>query len=230
MSIGLATVVQTIIFLDNGNGGDPAVAYRSHRSKHVGWLRCGLSHMLLRLPPHVYADIYHALHQQESKPEKILIEGLRSTRNHSTHPERYVGPSESKHKWLDADSSWCQTVQTASWPSGMTSACLSCSAKSTVAAKAAKTMNPGVNLTALQNRVSPDTEDVFDDKFWEGLDCVVNALDNVNARLYVDARCVYFGKPLLESGTLGPKCNTQMIIPRLTENYGWSSKKMHSKA
>lgn len=39
---------------------------------------------------------------------------------------------------------------------------------------------------------------------------VVNALDNVNARLYVDSRCVYFGKPLLESGTLGPKCNTQV--------------------
>jgi hypothetical protein len=45
----------------------------------------------------------------------------------------------------------------------------------------------------------------------QGLDLVVNALDNVNARLYVDARCVYFGKPLLESGTLGPKCNTQMV-------------------
>ena len=49
---------------------------------------------------------------------------------------------------------------------------------------------------------------------------VVNALDNVNARLYVDSRCVYFNKPLLESGTLGPKCNTQDVIPRLTENYG----------
>lgn len=35
-------------------------------------------------------------------------------------------------------------------------------------------------------------------------------------------RCVYFGKALLESGTLGPKCNTQMVIPRLTENYGAS--------
>ena len=54
----------------------------------------------------------------------------------------------------------------------------------------------------------------------EGLDCIVNALDNVNARLYVDSRCVYFCKPLLESGTLGPKCNTQVVIPRLTENYG----------
>ena len=75
-------------------------------------------------------------------------------------------------------------------------------------------------MRALQNRVSPDTEDVFDDAFWSNLDVIVNALDNVNARLYVDSRCVYFGKPLLESGTLGPKCNTQMVIPRLTENYG----------
>ncbi|KAG2486273.1 hypothetical protein HYH03_015097 [Edaphochlamys debaryana] len=96
------------------------------------------------------------------------------------------------------------------------------SSKSSVAAAAALRLNPGLAVTALQNRVSPETETVFDDAFWEGLDLVVNALDNVNARLYVDSRCVYFAKPLLESGTLGPKCNTQMVIPRLTENYGAS--------
>ena len=95
-----------------------------------------------------------------------------------------------------------------------------CSAKSTVAAAAAQAINPALQVRALQNRVSPDTEEVFDDSFWANLDVVVNALDNVNARLYVDSRCVYFGKPLLESGTLGPKCNTQMVIPRMTENYG----------
>jgi len=33
---------------------------------------------------------------------------------------------------------------------------------------------------------------------------------------------VYYCKPLLESGTLGPKCNTQMVVPRSTENYGAS--------
>lgn len=55
-----------------------------------------------------------------------------------------------------------------------------------------------------------------------GLDVVVNALDNVNARLYVDSRCVYFQLPLLESGTLGTKCNTQMVVPNMTENYGAS--------
>eukprot|EP00270_Netrium_digitus_P011470 TRINITY_DN3658_c0_g2_i1.p1 TRINITY_DN3658_c0_g2~~TRINITY_DN3658_c0_g2_i1.p1 ORF type:complete len:761 (-),score=244.34 TRINITY_DN3658_c0_g2_i1:199-2184(-) len=94
--------------------------------------------------------------------------------------------------------------------------------KSSVAAAAAKVINPKFNVQALQNRVSPNTEDVFDDDFWEGLTVIVNALDNVNARLYVDGRCLYFQKPLLESGTLGTKCNTQMVIPKETENYGAS--------
>ncbi|KAL2496315.1 Ubiquitin-activating enzyme E1 2 [Forsythia ovata] len=73
-----------------------------------------------------------------------------------------------------------------------------------------------------KNRASPETENVFDDTFWENLSVVINALDNVNARLYIDQRCLYFQKPLLESGTLGAKCNTQMVIPHLTENYGAS--------
>ncbi|XP_014489657.1 ubiquitin-activating enzyme E1 1 [Vigna radiata var. radiata] len=95
-------------------------------------------------------------------------------------------------------------------------------AKSTVAASAAASINPGFNIEALQNRVGTETENVFNDTFWENLNVVINALDNVNARLYVDQRCLYFQKPLLESGTLGAKCNTQMVIPHLTENYGAS--------
>ncbi|XP_076942196.1 ubiquitin-activating enzyme E1 1-like isoform X2 [Bidens hawaiensis] len=95
-------------------------------------------------------------------------------------------------------------------------------AKSTVAASAATLINPRLQIEALQNRVGSETESVFDDTFWENLNVVINALDNVNARLYVDQRCVYFQKPLLESGTLGAKCNTQMVIPHLTENYGAS--------
>lgn len=95
-------------------------------------------------------------------------------------------------------------------------------AKSTVAASVASAINPSLHIEALQNRASPETENVFDDSFWEGLDVVINALDNINARMYVDQRCVYFQKPLLESGTLGALCNTQMVIPHLTENYGAS--------
>ena len=94
--------------------------------------------------------------------------------------------------------------------------------KSTVASTAATAINPTFRASALQNRVSPTTENVFDDAFWEGLDIVVNTLDNVHARLYIDSRCVYFQKPLLESGILGTKCNTQVVIPNMTENYGAS--------
>ncbi|RRT85594.1 hypothetical protein B296_00002973 [Ensete ventricosum] len=95
-------------------------------------------------------------------------------------------------------------------------------AKSTVAAAAAASINPDLHIEALQNRASPETENVFRDGFWESLDAVINALDNVTARMYMDGRCLYFQKPLLESGTLGAKCNTQMVIPHLTENYGAS--------
>ena len=46
-----------------------------------------------------------------------------------------------------------------------------------------------------------------------------NALDNIAARNYIDARCVYFRKPLIESGTLGTQGNVQCILPFLTESY-----------
>ena len=92
--------------------------------------------------------------------------------------------------------------------------------KSIAATTAIKEMNASIRVDANQDRVSPNTEDVYHDKFWTGLDCVVNALDNVKARQYVDARCVFFEKPLFESGTMGTKCNTQCVIPHKTINYG----------
>jgi len=94
--------------------------------------------------------------------------------------------------------------------------------KSLSAVRAASKMNSSFNGVALQDRVSPDTEHVFNSSFWLSLDVVINALDNVKARLYVDSMCVMYGKPLLESGTLGTKCNTQSVLPHLTENYGAS--------
>uniref|UniRef100_A0A6T6VVW8 E1 ubiquitin-activating enzyme n=1 Tax=Hemiselmis tepida TaxID=464990 RepID=A0A6T6VVW8_9CRYP len=92
--------------------------------------------------------------------------------------------------------------------------------KSVAATNAVKGMNGAIKIDARQDRVSPATESVYDDAFWEGLDGVVNALDNVKARQYVDQRCVFFGKSLLESGTMGTKCNVQCVIPHRTINYG----------
>ena len=90
------------------------------------------------------------------------------------------------------------------------------SSKSQVACKIALEINPSLNVYDYQTRVGPDTESLFNDKFWESQDFVVNAVDNIQARLYVDQRCVWYGKGLLESGTLGTKANSQMIIPHKT--------------
>lgn len=54
--------------------------------------------------------------------------------------------------------------------------------KSDTAAAAVKQMNPSITITGHQNRVGPDTEKVYDDDFFESLDGVANALDNVDAR------------------------------------------------
>ena len=42
-------------------------------------------------------------------------------------------------------------------------------------------MNPSLNAVAHQNRVGPETEGIYDDQFFESLDGVANALDNVDA-------------------------------------------------
>ncbi|XP_035226335.1 ubiquitin-like modifier-activating enzyme 1 [Stegodyphus dumicola] len=94
--------------------------------------------------------------------------------------------------------------------------------KAVVAGKAVLKMNPDVNVEAHQHRVGPETEMVYDDDFFESLDGVANALDNIDARTYMDRRCVYYRKPLLESGTLGTKGNVQVVIPFLTESYASS--------
>ncbi|RCI16896.1 hypothetical protein L249_2885 [Ophiocordyceps polyrhachis-furcata BCC 54312] len=98
------------------------------------------------------------------------------------------------------------------------------SMKSDCAARAVQRMNPHLegHIETMKDRVSPDTENIFGEAFWQGLDGVTNALDNVEARTYVDRRCVFFRKPLLESGTLGTKGNTQVVIPHLTESYSSS--------
>lgn len=96
------------------------------------------------------------------------------------------------------------------------------SPKSRVAADAVKRMNPYLNVTFHENRVGVATENIYDDDFFQRLNGVANALDNIEARNYMDRRCVYYRKPLLESGTLGTMGNIQVVVPFLTESYSSS--------
>mmetsp|Transcript_34128 Transcript_34128/g.63687 ORF Transcript_34128/g.63687 Transcript_34128/m.63687 type:complete len:1360 (+) Transcript_34128:153-4232(+) len=110
-------------------------------------------------------------------------------------------------------------------------------AKSITAAQSVKQMNPNINVEALELLASKETEVVFDEDFWTGsgvanrsgtsgarggsggLNFIVNALDNVKARKYVDSQCVFYQKALFESGTEGTKFNTQIVVPGQTVSY-----------
>lgn len=94
--------------------------------------------------------------------------------------------------------------------------------KSETAAKKIKLMNPDVEVISLKQKMCSDTEDYFDDKFHSGIDIYLNALDNVDARIYMDTQAIKYSKPLIDSGTMGSKGNVQVIIPNLTETYGSS--------
>lgn len=96
--------------------------------------------------------------------------------------------------------------------------------KSDCAVAAVQAMNPELQgkVATMQDRVGQDTENIFNEDFWNKLDGVTNALDNVEARTYVDQRCIFFRKPLIDSGTLGTKGNVQVVLPRMTESYGSS--------
>ncbi|KAL3985654.1 ubiquitin-activating enzyme E1 family protein [Acanthocheilonema viteae] len=96
------------------------------------------------------------------------------------------------------------------------------SKKSEVAAKAVKVFNPNIKIDALSERVGAETESIFTDDFFNDLNGVLNALDNVDARRYMDRRCIYYRLPLIDSGTMGTKGNTQVVYPHLTESYGSS--------
>ncbi|KAH8021669.1 hypothetical protein HPB51_016065 [Rhipicephalus microplus] len=58
--------------------------------------------------------------------------------------------------------------------------------KAGTAAGAVKKMNPDVKIVAHENRVGADTEHVYTDDFFEALDGVANALDNVDTRREIE--------------------------------------------
>jgi len=91
--------------------------------------------------------------------------------------------------------------------------------KSVSGARIVKGWNPQMNVIPWEKKVGDDTEDFFNEEFWESLSVCWNALDNVMARKYTDGKCLLYSKPLLESGTLGTKCNHEVILPYRTSTY-----------
>lgn len=83
-------------------------------------------------------------------------------------------------------------------------------------------MNPGLkkHISARLDKIHDGTAQIYNEAFFQDLTIVTNALDNVQARLYIDGKCVSARTPLIDSGTLGPKGHVQIVIPSLiTESY-----------
>ena len=93
--------------------------------------------------------------------------------------------------------------------------------KSEIASEKIKLMKP-IHIKALSEKVSRENQQ-FTDNIMKKVDGVFNALDNIEARRYMDEQCFNYKLPLFESGTTGTKGNTQSIIPFLTETYSASS-------
>ena len=95
--------------------------------------------------------------------------------------------------------------------------------KSTAAHEAVLRFNPHVHAEVHTSRVGEDEHGPFDDRFWsKRVDIVLNALDNMEARLYMDSQCVAHEKSLIDAGTLGSKGNIQVVVPHQSESYGSS--------
>ena len=94
--------------------------------------------------------------------------------------------------------------------------------KSKTAANVIHNMNSNISIDAMLDKMSDDNQKIIDDMAPE-LFGVINALDNIEARRYMDEQCFRYGKPLFESGTQGMKGNTQPVIPFVTETYSNSS-------
>lgn len=96
------------------------------------------------------------------------------------------------------------------------------SSKSDVAKNKINEQYGSFNIKSHKQKLS-DENDEFSQEFFSGKDLIINALDNTEARRYVDNLCFENNLALFESGTMGMKGNTQPVIPFVTETYSNSS-------
>lgn len=91
--------------------------------------------------------------------------------------------------------------------------------KSEVALESMKRINSCTKVVAHDAKVGPSTENHFSASFFDSLDVVCNALDNFDARYYIDRRCTVAKKPLIDPGTEGMALSLKVIIPWVTNTF-----------
>lgn len=95
--------------------------------------------------------------------------------------------------------------------------------KSMTIAQAVQSFNYfGTNLVPHHGNIMDATQ--FPISWWSQFDCIFNALDNLEARRYVNKLSLFLKKPLMESGTTGFEGQVQPIYPYSSECFDCQQK------
>lgn len=95
--------------------------------------------------------------------------------------------------------------------------------KSMTIAKAVQSFNY-LNTKLIPHHGNIMDTNQFSISWWSQFDCIFNALDNLEARRYVNKLCLFLKKPLMESGTTGFEGQVQPIYPYFSECFDCQEK------
>ena len=91
--------------------------------------------------------------------------------------------------------------------------------KSEVAEYYIKQMNNSINILTHKKFVGDETENIFSDKFWDEQDIIFNAVDNVEARFYLNDKVCIHKKYHFDAGTLGVNSSCGFFMKNISSTY-----------
>ena len=91
--------------------------------------------------------------------------------------------------------------------------------KSKCACESIKNINSDCNCSHIQLLVNKDTENYFNEDFWMKQNFIFTAVDNLEARNYIDEKCCFFSIPYIDCGTLGTIGSMNVFYPHKTICY-----------
>ncbi|MDH7509107.1 MAG: ThiF family adenylyltransferase [Methanomassiliicoccales archaeon] len=96
--------------------------------------------------------------------------------------------------------------------------------KADVIAKRAKELNPGIDITPVNSRIEE-----IDSSCLKNHDVVFGCLDNIGARMHLNAYAYFYGVPYIDGGTDGTTGKIQVVLPPDTPCLQCTTNKTHAR-
>ena len=91
--------------------------------------------------------------------------------------------------------------------------------KSEIAKISTQLINPNFNVESLQNKVCSETENIFNEDFWESQSFIIFVVGSVDSRKYIDTKVMMHEKCDIDSGTKVIQAHSQIIVPHKINTY-----------